>query len=55
MAKSDSTGPGRDDKTTGSGLNAMTNGGAGTGPGRKEGTANDGHQGGRGTGSGRRK
>lgn len=54
MAKSDSTGPGRDDRSAG-GSNADNNGGAGKGPGRTEGGSRDGHQGGRGTGSGRSK
>lgn len=51
MSKSDSTGPGRDDRSSG-GSSGGSNGGAGTGPGRTEGTGRDGNQGGRGTGSG---
>lgn len=54
MAKSDSTGPGRSDRSTG-GSDGVSNGGGGTGPGRTEGSARDGDQSGRGTGSGRKK
>lgn len=47
----DTDGPGRGDQSTG-GSDGSKTGGAGTGPGRKEGGGRDGNEGGRGTGSG---